>query len=512
MRLTYMPYYCLSGVLLLLSSPPIGLWPLIFVAFIPLINGLEAEFRIGHLTYGRAFLKGYITGLFYAVAIFFWIVHVSVWALLPVTFVLACLHGLLAIGIFLGLKTGLKGAVLSLWTACLWVSLEVLGSDVFFLLPSYAIGYLVWKFPFFIQLADITGVFGVSFWIITVNILLARWWRDGLRSNLIWATTTLCITLVIIGCGYLKYNSEQGISVKNSPVMVNLVHSAVKAEEKRDPALKKELFESFKQLTRDSLTSQTKSPDLFVWPETSVPVFLRSIREKEVVEGLLQVARDTKSSIVLGARSVAKDDAGELKRFNAAFLVPPKGYIAQEYHKMLLAPGVEMAPLYSFLPDKFKQHWPSRMEAGQEPGLMTLDTENTFGIFICWEVFFPDFVRQLAHEGAGFLVNITNDEAAFGAITPAYPIPLPQAVYRAVENRRFLVRSANWGPSMFISPQGEVLQSSPVGTAGVLSGAVMPNYEQTFFTRYGYILAKGLFFITVAGLIILLLIRMYKSQ
>jgi len=499
-----MPYYISSGFLLLLSTPSIGLWPLIFVAFIPLLNDLEAKFEIGRLTFRGAFLKGYVVGLFYAVALFFWIVHISAWALFPIALGFACMQGLLATGVLLGLKAGFKGAVLSLWLACLWVSIEVLGSGLFFSLPSYAIGYLVWEFPVFIQLADITGVFGVSFWIISVNILIARWWRNGLRSNLMWTVATFGMTLVIVEYGYLKTYSEPAISGNNAPIAINLVHSAIKAEEKRDPAIKKELFESFKQMTRDAAGSQIKPRNLFIWPETSVPVLLRSIREKEVVEGLLQVARDTQASILLGAHSITIENADELKSFNAAFLVPPKGYIAQEYRKMLLAPGVEMTPLYNLLPDELKRRWPSRMEAGQNLGLMNLDMETTFGIFICWEAFFPDFVRKLARKDAGFLVNITNDEAAFGGITPAYPIPLPHAVYRAVENRRYVVRSANWGPSMFVSPRGDVLQSSAVGTTGVLSGAVIPSYEQTFFTRYGFVFAKSLFFVTVLWLIILL--------
>ena len=65
-------------------------------------------------------------------------------AVLPTAALFACLYGLFAMGTLLGLEAGLKGSLLSLWTACLWVSLEVLGSDLFLPLPSLAIGYLVW--------------------------------------------------------------------------------------------------------------------------------------------------------------------------------------------------------------------------------------------------------------------------------------------------------------------------------------------------------------------------------
>ncbi len=499
-----MPYYFFSGVLLALSSPAIGLWPIIFVAFIPLLIGLETEFAGGRLTVRRAFLKGYVPGLIYVAAMFFWIVHVSAWALLPILLGLAWMHGLMATGVYLGLKAGLKESVLCVWLACVWVSIEVLGSDVFFSLPSYAIGYLVWEFPVFVQLADITGVFGVSFWIISVNILLARWWRYGIRRNRVWSVATMIMTVVVVGYGYANTHSESDTSASNPPVAINLMHSAIKAEEKVDLSRKHELIESFELMTRASIDSQPEPPKLFIWPETSVPVWLRSINEKEVVERLLRVASDAQSSILIGALSFSTGNKTEPNIFNSAFLVPPRGYIAQEYRKMLLAPLVEMTPFYDLLPDGLKRRWPSRLQAGKEFGLMNLDSKSTFGVFICWEAFFPDSVRQLAQQGTGFLVNLTNDEAAFGNIMSAYPIPLPHVVYRAVENRQFVVRSANWGPSMFVSPQGEVLQSSPVGTAGVLIGNVVPSYQQTFFTRHGFIIAKSLVFVTMAWLVILL--------
>ncbi len=504
MRRHILIYYCLSGILLALCSPSFGYWPLVFVAVVPLLYALEDEFRSGHATYGRLFLKGFVTGLFFTVSLSFWIVHSSFLAVLPTAALFASLYGLFAMGVLLGLETGLKGSLLCLWTVCLWVALEVLGSDVFLPIPSIAIGYLVWSVPLLIQVADITGVFGVSFWIIGINVLIVRWMRNGFRSDVPWALVVLVITFLLVGYGFSKYSPQAAVPGKGSSIAINLVHTAVTSEYKRDPGLREKIFGLLKKKTWDSIDNRSDPPDLLIWPETSVPVFLRSIREKVFIEGLLNLAKKAKTSILLGARSFHREDDGEIRRFNASFLVPPKGYIAQEYHKIILTPFVEMNPLEAILPGKLRQKWRSRFDAGKELGIMELDTRNKFGVLICYEVLFPDLVRRVAREGAGFLVNITNDEAAFGDIRPAYHLPLPHVIYRAVETRRFLVRCANWGKSLVVSPQGKIIQSSLVGSTGVLSSNILPMYDQTFLTRYGFIFAKALLFFCITFAMILI--------
>ena len=504
MRRHILIYYCLSGILLALCTPSFGYWPLVLVAVVPLLYALEDEFRSGHATYGRLFLKGFVTGFFFTVSLSFWIVQDSFLAVFPTAALFACLYGLFAMGTLLGLEAGLKGFLLSLWTVCLWVSLEVLGSDVFLQLPSLAIGYVFWSFPMLIQIADITGVFGVSFWIIGINVLIFRWMRNGFRSDVPWALVVLVITFLLVGYGFWKYSPQAAVPGKGSSIAINLVHTAVTTEYKRDPGLREKIFGLLKKKTWDSIDNRSDPPDLFIWPETSVPVFLRSVRKKEFIGGLLNLAKEVKTSILLGALSFAREGGGKIRIFNAAFLVPLKGYIAQEYHKIILTPFVEMNPLEAMLPEGLQEKWRSRLDAGKELGLMELDSGHKFGVVICYEVLFPNFVRRLAREGAEFLVNITNDEAAFGNIRAAYNLPLPHVVYRAVETRRFLVRCANWGKSLVVSPQGKIIQSSRVGSTGVLSSNILPMYDQTFLTRYGFIFAKGLLFFCIICAMILI--------
>ena len=113
------------------------------------------------------------------------------------------------------------------------------------------------------------------------------------------------------------------------------------------------------------------------------------------------------------------------------------------------------------------------------------------GVFICWEAFFPQHVRALSRAGADLLVNMSNDEAAFGPLRRAYSIPLPHLVLRAIENRRFVVRSANVGASLFIAPTGEIVATSLPAATGIVQALVTPLQEQTYFTEYGFQIARA---------------------
>ncbi len=486
---------CLSGALLALCCPSFGYWPLVFVALVPLLYALEDEFETGQAGYRGIFLKGFVTGLFYTLSLSFWIAHMSVLAVPPTAALFACFHGLFAAGILLALKAGLKGLMLSLWTVLLWVSLEVLGSDLFVPIPSLAIGYVLWPIPLLIQVSDFTGVFGVSFWIISVNVFVLHLARHGFRRNVPWALVVLSMSFFLVGYALSKYSVRTRVPVNRSSIAINLVHTAVTSEYKEDPAFRERIFGLLKRMTRKSVDASKDPPDLCIWPETSVPVFLRTIREKDFLEGLLALAREARTSVLVGALSFTREDDDKFRKFNAAFLVPPKGYIAQEYHKIILTPFREMNPLGSVLPGKLQEKWKSKLDAGKQLGLMQLDTKDKFGVVICYEVLFPNLLRQLVSNGAGFLVNITNDQAPFGPFRRAYPIPLAHVIYRAVETRRFLVRCANWGRSLVVSPQGQIIDSSAMGSTGVLTSSILPIYEQTFLVRHGFLFAKAALFV-----------------
>ncbi|MFT4768612.1 MAG: apolipoprotein N-acyltransferase [Glaciecola sp.] len=448
----------------------------------------------------HTFGLGWIAGLGYAGALFYWLSGINAAGAVITIAGFACLPGLFAVGIQFALTRGLSGVSFALWFASLWTSLEFVGSDNIAPLPPYGLGYFWWEYPMLLQSAAWVSAYGASFVLALGNATIAL----AIRRHLTRPTLALflaCSTgLIVIGAisfaGAPSYDSAP-----ERHLTIAALRTLRSGEEKRDPQTLLDLV----TLT-DSLTDITKNarPGLVVWPETAIPLSLRSYRNRELITALLEQAKSQNAPMLVGAHSIEVVPGEAPRLYNAAFLIPSSGYINQEYHKILLAPGVEKTLMAPYLPPTLAERWPSRLQTGNTLGLFNLD-DHKIGVFICWEVFFPDFVRQLAQQGAGVLINMSNDNAAFGDAESAYTIPLPHVVLRAIENQRYVVRSANGGPSIAVDPYGRVAAIENGAQESILLATVNLQSRNTFFSRHGAVIAGIL---TVGTLIWGLLLTM----
>jgi len=494
-------YAVFSGLLFFLASPTIGIWPISFIAFVPLLIATENQFNQQNTSFLKIYFIGFTFSYIAAISCFYWIANMSWLAMVAATTIYAIVYGLFVPGVILGYKAKLRKIALSLWIVFLWISLETLLSDLILPIPSMAIGYFIWPFSSIIQISDITGVTGVSVLIITSNVVFFSLIKHGLRKSLSFMVLAILMTCLLGGYGYI--NSTQKLSTEGPFFSINTIYTSILSKEKNNKASILEIFEVLKQETSQSISTAVHAPDLIVWPETSVPIFLRSVSDKEFITELLNLTKKNNTPLLLGARAFSRGKEDILKKYNSAFLVPAKGFISQEYHKNFLAPFVETNPLREILPSQFQWLSESKFDAGKEPGIIHMLNKTNFGIVICYEIFFPNFVRKSAGKHSGFLVNITNDQHAFGKLRSAYKIPLPHLIFRAVENHKYLVRSANWGYSVIITPSGKILKSSKIGSTGYLSAQIIPNYQETFFSKHGFIFAKSLLTLTAFWAILL---------
>ncbi|TKB05737.1 apolipoprotein N-acyltransferase [Desulforhopalus sp. IMCC35007] len=467
-----------SGLLLTFVTPSFGLWPLIFFAFCPLFFAIEKLTDHNSYSLAKCYGSGVVFGFIFSMSCFYWISNLSLLTMLAVTLAYALIYGLFVPGVVIGKKNGLDGTSQALWTICLWVSLEVLLSDVFWPIPSIAIGYGLWSAAELIQLADITGVFGISFWVLAVNLVVFVVIKQRIKKNITFIGLVILATLFIVGYGLERKSWYRDQFHKKESFRINSIFSSVLTEDKQK--LKTEIFSILKQKTILSIKETSKKVDLAIWPETSVPVYLRSVREREYIDGLTDLAKTQQVPILLGALSFERDKENSIKKYNSAFLVPEKGFVSQEYRKNILVPFHE-----------------SVFNRGDGPVSIKIAGKFNFGVLICYELLFPNFVREIANKNNGFLVNITNDQMAFENIWPAYNIPVPHLVFRVVENRKYLVRSANWGHSMVITPTGHIVQESGIGTTGYLSKDIQLNTVETFFSKNGFLLGKSLLILTL---------------
>ena len=477
-----MPMAVLSGLLIFFSFPKYGNGILAWFALIPLLHALQKSKP------AEGFKIGFIAGLTAHVGILYWISYVIVqYGYLP-----------LYAGIFIML---LLAAYLSLYTAffCMGVAfLRFRGSPVFLTVPllwtvlEYVRSHLLTGFPWetlaysqylnkeLIQMADVVGTYGITFVIVLVNVVLyntlAARFRGG-RSPAAEITVTLALLAVIFLYGHFRTIQIQD-SLKNEPnVEVSLVQGNIDQNIKWDKRFQEETLDVYRSL---SLQSVPAEGGLIIWPETAAPFYFEHpdpLRAK-----IMDIAQISGRTLIFG--SPRYEEKNGIKSYmNSAYLLRSDGKIGGRYDKVHLVPYGEYVPLrqlFPFIGKLVVGVGDFRPGKGFEP---LIDQGRRFGVLICYEVIFPDAARAYKQKHADMLVNITND-AWFGTTSAPYQ-HLSMAVFRAVENRLYLVRAANTGISAIIDPMGTIRSGTKLFERTVVRGEVKFIDEKTLYAAYG---------------------------
>jgi apolipoprotein N-acyltransferase len=501
-----------SGLFLPLSFPKSDLGLLAWIALVPLHWALDGKSR------SQAFWIGWLSGTIAFTGMMAWVVTaMNTYGKVP----LAISYGLmLLLAAYLGLYIGIYSAGVvwfqilipryGLFAApCLWVTLELIRTYALSGLPWNLLGYSQYRQIEVIQIADHMGVYGVSFLIVLVNVTIAEsliWLMPLLRNfrpaRLPWelmAMTTLLMTLSWqYGLETLSGASFSG--VPSSSISVGVVQPNVDQMVKWDAAYREETLARF-----DRLTEQLgQATDLVVWPEAATPFLFE--REPIYQLQLMALAKRTQTPILFGSPALRFYPDRRPYLMNSAYLLAPDGRLVGRYDKQHLVPFGEYIPLkssfLSFL-DKLVEGI-GDFEAGPGPTILTLtpksqpvaaDTVGTpsrsvkFGVAICYEVIFPNLVRQFAVNGAEFLVTVTND-AWFGHSAAASQ-HFSMVVFRSIENHLAFARSANTGISGFIDPFGRIVEATPIFTEQAVKAAMQVWRPDTFYSRHGDVFAYG---------------------
>ena len=196
--------------------------------------------------------------------------------------------------------------------------------------------------------------------------------------------------------------------------------------------------------------------------------------------------------------------------YNTAFQLDNSPTI-QKYHKSKLVPGVEQMP-FQFVFKYFEQF---ALEMGGTSG--SLGVQSTRSVFtsdnspvkfapvICYESVYGEYVGDYVKNGANAIAVITND--GWWGNTPGHIQHLKLSKLRAIENRRWVVRSANTGVSCFIDPYGEVSQATEYWVPASVSGTIWLNNTLTFYTRFGDFIGRVAMFLAFLLIIYSWLIR-----
>ena len=476
----------LSGILLVLSFPKFDLEFLAWFALFPLFYSIEGK-RLS-----LSFQFGFLTGLVSFLGILYWIiVAVHTYGnvpLIPSGLILMLL--VMYLSLFIGAFTFLTrfiqirlGLETILFTPILWVSLEYLRSFLLTGFPWSDLGHSQYLNLPFIQMADITGVYGLSFIILLVNAtlyqVLQQWPKKIFPFREVAITAFILLGFLIYGYGKMSAVDRQ--MGQQPSLKIGLVQGNIDQSIKWDESFQKETLRIYDRLSSKAANGE---PDLIIWPETATPFFFQEAKEYQPL--VLEVPVKTNAFLLFGSPSF-KMERGKINHYNSAYLVSPSGEIIGKYDKIHLVPFGEYVPLSNLLffigslgegIGDFK--------SGRETFNFFLP-QAKFGVLICFEIIFPDLCRRFVKGGANFLVTITND-AWFGRTSAPYQ-HFAIATFRAVENRVFIARAANTGISGFIDPKGRIIREGEIFTEEAINGTIHLSKNKTFYTLYGDVFA-----------------------
>ncbi len=486
----------LTGLGLWLSFPGGGeLWPLLFVALVPLLFGIAGG------SGRRAALSGLTGGLCHFLPLLYWIVivlgkygglawFISLQALLLLALYMSlyfALFGLLAHAILRSFP-----AAAALWLLPgLWVGLDWLRAVLFTGFPWMDLGYALYKVPVLIQVADLVGHYGVTYLVVLINTLLFLLVRSKKTPA---GSLLLVIPACCLLCGAAIYATSRLAEVTRQTsaaaaprITVGVVQGNIDQSIKWSPSQQEATVATYLTETR-ALLDTSPRPALVVWPETALPFYPPDNSHMEPLRSLV-AGRDF--GLLTGAPwyEIVDRKAKKVKFFNSALVLAPTGKFTGKYYKSHLVPFGEYVPLKKFLPFLAPLVEAVGDFSAGEIEQPLVWKESRAGILICFESVFPEISRQWVKGGANVLVNLTND-AWYGKSSAPYH-SLAMAVLRAVETRRSLVRAANTGLSAFVTPAGEIAACSGLFELWAAAREVVLSGEETIWVRYGFLFAPS---------------------
>ncbi|MDP3723102.1 MAG: apolipoprotein N-acyltransferase [Candidatus Omnitrophota bacterium] len=508
-----------SAVLLVLSFPNFNQPWCAWVALVPWLALVRA------CSSRKAWWWSYGIGAVFFLASMWWLVHVTVIGWLLLCAYLACYFGVfgwIAHRIVHSPQSTVHSPSVTVdgrrWTVdvsklmvipAAWVALEYARSHLLSGFGWNLLGYSQTPWLALIQHADLTGVWGVSFVIVLVNVGLAqlldlRRGRGRVRFMLIYGMVTGGALLALLGYGRWRLSQVTGAST----VRVAVVQGNVPQARKWDEAFQEEILAQYEALTEAAAATR---PELIIWPETAVPGFLGL--DEMLTRRVLGLAQRLQRPLLVGTptRRLA---AGRFAALNSAALIDETGRPAGRYDKLRLVPFGEFIPFERWAPWLRAALPPiGDFIAGQDYTVFHIGSGErsevrgerekshtshltpytskmlAFSVLICFEDIFPELARRFVRDGARMLLVITND-AWFGPTAAAYQ-HAQASTFRAIESRVPVVRAANTGWSGCIDPAGRWVgrvqdaRGAELFVAGAHTCDVPLGAADSLFLRWG---------------------------
>lgn len=376
---------------------------------------------------------------------------------------------------------------LGLRTATAWLIAHHFWIKIF----PWDFGHTQLAFTPLIQIADTLGVTGVT--------LVMMWVAEALtlRKTCHASAKAASIGALALTLLYGFYCMDSVPKTYGTPVSTAMIQGNVSLERKHDISY----FSVNRELYLQTSARVASKDTLVIWPESTITDLLPDNISDAYTSPVLPFLNNGSAFLVGGLTYRSRTEF-----FNSAILVRPDGTVAPPYHKMILMPFGEYTPLGDIIPFlKDINATAGQFTPGTSPSVLeyNLSSGETVRVspLICYEDVVPHIPRAATAAGATLLVNQTND-AWFGDTVAPYQHHMI-ASFRAVENRRFLLRSTNTGLTAVVDPLGRTLASLLPFTEGVLPLEVNLVESKTLFTS----LPVPLMWTVMAALFSLVVVR-----
>ena len=470
----------LSAILLAAPFLAPSLFPLAWVAFVPLFWTIDQA-----PTLRRATFYGWLMGVGAHLIGFYWLVYtISAFGGFPyavsvaVFFLYAALQAV-QIGLFALLVRGAGFGPLQIFPALLWVPFEFL----FPLLFPWHVANSQIAFSWFVQSADLVGPYGASFIVVWANAAIYRAIFAFKHERRIAVLPFACAALSVIVSvvyGIQRLGSVAAEIAGASKLSVAAVQGNVDIDLKWNPELAKKNLEKHRRLTAEDAAAVS----LVIWPESAIEFMIpETLRELPV--DLMPAFKSDRAFFIFGAKSF-RGDLGRpgAKIFNTAFFTDGQGRILGHYHKQVLLAFGEYLPFANLLSLLPAMPFADGFTPGPGPVAFHLSGAVRVAPLICYEDLMPDLSRKFVREtGANVLVNLTNDAWYGRSVGPWQHLWLAQS--RAIETRRSLLRVTNTGVTSLVDAKGEIVQTLPMFTEGVVQMDVAILNGETYYVRFG---------------------------
>ncbi len=466
----------LGSILWALAYPPLPLGFLAFVAWIPI------AWATRKLTPRRAFTENFLAGLLFNTLMYWWIYNV-----IAVGPGVAIGAGLVLLIVFLALFNGFLGWAFRMLCplpfgrlafALLWTGCEVARAYGQMSFPWNDLGYALGNYLPLIQIGREIGVYGISFLVISVNLLLDLGLHSRGSKRGVAIIAALCIPIWMATDGWMRLKEP----TPSEPALdITLVQPSIPQTKKWEESYFLDVMQMTLNLIDDS-EANLEGTRLMVLPETAIPDFLRTRRE--LIKGFHERSHRLNAPIILGALDFLKNPKPwrEYQFFNSAFLFKPSTDTLFQYNKLRLVPFSEKLPFDNIFP---VINYVNLGEGDFSEGFghVVWGGDTAYAPSICYEVIYPGYFREARLQGAKLFVNITND-GWFGRSSAPYQ-HANIARFRVIETGAPMARAANTGISLFYDYRGAKLGETKLMESTLLRRRLPRHSESTFYLRHG---------------------------